>query len=147
MRLPQQPRRRLRPDWLVLGALSGALTVALGAFGAHALAERLDARELELWRTAVLYQGLHAPALGLVGLLAARSGRGSASGWAFAAGTLVFAGTLYAMALGGPRWLGAITPLGGTALIAGWLLLAHAARGAGRGGLSPRAGAGLPPQG
>lgn len=118
----------MRTNALVLGALSGALTVVLGAFGAHALEGRLDERGLELWRTAVLYQGLHAPALGLVGLLAALGLRVRVAGAAFAVGTLVFSGTVYALALGAPRWLGAITPIGGVCLIVGWAALGLAAR-------------------
>jgi uncharacterized membrane protein YgdD (TMEM256/DUF423 family) len=113
---------------LSLGALFGALTVLLGAFGAHALAERLGERELELWRTAVLYQGLHALALCALGLLRSegRAARLSAAG--FAVGTLLFSGSLYALALGAPRALGAVTPLGGLSFLAGWLALALAAR-------------------
>lgn len=99
-----------------------------GAFGAHSLRERLGASELELWRTAVQYQGLHALALGLTGLLAERSGGRSPAGLAFLAGTLLFSGSLYGLALGGPKILGAITPLGGAAFIVGWSLLAWAAR-------------------
>lgn len=121
----------MKCNWLALGALSGALTVALGAFGAHALKERLTPEELDIWRTAVQYQGLHAAALGLTGLLAARVGRGAGAGWGFLVGTLLFSGSLYALALGGPRYLGAITPFGGVAFLVGWALLALAARGVG----------------
>ena len=94
----------------------------------------MDERSLELWRTAVLYQGLHAPALGLVGLLAALGVRSQLAGWAFAIGTLIFSGTVYALALGAPRWLGAVTPIGGVALIVGWVALALAARRLGAAG-------------
>jgi uncharacterized membrane protein YgdD (TMEM256/DUF423 family) len=113
--------------WIAVGAFSGALTVGLGAFGAHALEERVPAGDLEIWNTAVQYQGLHALALVLFGLFAERRATGGLPGWAFLAGSAIFAGTLYGIVLGGPRWLGAITPLGGTALIAGWLALAVAA--------------------
>lgn len=128
----------MRCNWLVIGALSGALTVVLGAFGAHALRARLAAEELDVWRTAVQYQGLHAVALGLAGLLVQRSGRGAAAAWAFLAGTLLFSGSLYGLALGAPKSVGAITPVGGVSFILGWSLLAWAARGEGRpvGGVS-----------
>lgn len=115
---------------LVAGIL-GALAVAAGAFGAHALRERLDAASLATFETGARYQLLHA--LAAVGAaLRAAAGGGSAArraGWLFVAGSVVFAGTLYGLALGGPRWLGAITPLGGLALISGWLALAWSFRG------------------
>jgi uncharacterized membrane protein YgdD (TMEM256/DUF423 family) len=129
----------LKPNWIAVGALSGALAVALGAFGAHGLKDRVSAADLEIWKTGVLYQAIHAVALVLFGLFRdglGRDGRGrdgfrtkgrgwsSAPGWAFLSGSLVFSGTLYALALGGPRVLGAITPLGGLALIVGWLAFA-----------------------
>jgi uncharacterized membrane protein YgdD (TMEM256/DUF423 family) len=100
----------------------GALAVALGAFGAHGL-EKLDGftpERLAWWSTAARYHLIHA-----VALLAVTMGP-SRSVWTqrlWVAGILVFSGTLYAMGLGGPRWLGAITPVGGAALIAGWLSL------------------------
>jgi uncharacterized membrane protein YgdD (TMEM256/DUF423 family) len=106
------------------------ITVAMGAFGAHMLKDRLDPEMLEVWRTGVLYQGLHALALVLCGVLhLVRRSLGAApssgaAGWAFLAGTLLFSGSLYGLALGGPSWLGPITPIGGTAFIVGWLLLA-----------------------
>lgn len=105
-------------------ALLGFLGVALGAFGAHALEGKLDARGQELWRTAVFYQLVHA-----VAMLAAPS-----TSKLFGPGVLVFSGTLYALALGGPRWLGAVTPIGGLLLLAGWLkLLLHKAPAGGDG--------------
>jgi uncharacterized membrane protein YgdD (TMEM256/DUF423 family) len=113
--------------WIAVGASLGALAVILGAFGAHALEERLDAEQLGWWQTAVQYHGAHALALVLFGLFAERRPTSSAAGWLFLAGVALFGGTLYAMALGGPRWLGAVTPLGGLALIAGWLAFAWAA--------------------
>ena len=112
---------------IALGALSGAITVALGAFGAHALKERLSAGELDIWHTAVQYQGLHALALIAFGLFARPAARSPLVGWLFVLGSLLFSGSLYALALGAPRWFGAITPLGGTAFIAGWLAFAWAA--------------------
>ena len=114
----------MKVNWTVVGAALGFLTVALGAFAAHGLEGRLDAEQTEWWGTAVQYQGLHALALCVVGI-AARGSR--AAGWCFALGCLFFCGTLYAMALGGPRWLGAVTPVGGLLFLAGWLSLGLAA--------------------
>jgi uncharacterized membrane protein YgdD (TMEM256/DUF423 family) len=101
----------------------------LGAFGAHALKERLSAEALSVWQTAVQYHFWHALAL-----LAASAAAGQldalwarAAGWLFVAGVVVFSGSLYALALGAPRALGMITPLGGVALILGWIALAIAA--------------------
>lgn len=114
---------------LLLAAVGGALGVAFGAFGAHALRDRLDPAQLAIWQTGVSYLFWHV----LAALFAARfadSGGGRPAVLAavlFLAGTLVFSGTLFALALGSPRWFGAITPLGGLALIAGWLALAVAA--------------------
>jgi uncharacterized membrane protein YgdD (TMEM256/DUF423 family) len=111
----------------ILAALSGALAVAAGAFGAHG-AEGQAAAWL---RTGAHYQLIHAVAA----LVAIRMGE-RVSPWLFVGGGAVFAGTLYLMALGAPRWLGAVTPLGGAALIAGWLCMAAGAlrSGPGRGG-------------
>ena len=96
--------------------------VAAGAFGAHALKGRLAPERLDIFETAARYQAYHALALLLVSLLAGRAG-GTAllvAGGAFTAGTLLFSGSLYALALTGARWLGALTPLGGVLLLAGW---------------------------
>jgi uncharacterized membrane protein YgdD (TMEM256/DUF423 family) len=107
---------------LYVGALLGAIGVGCGAFGAHALKSSLGADQLGWWQTAVQYQLWHALALvALAALPLPRPGRPAA---AFALGTVIFSGTLYVMALSGIRWLGAVTPLGGLLLIAGWLLLA-----------------------
>jgi len=103
-----------------LAAVAGFLGVALGAFGAHALRDRMTPEQDAWWQTAVLYHLVHAAAL----LGSGRpDGRAGASSVCFAAGIAVFSGTLYALALGGPRGLGAVTPLGGVAFLAGWLLL------------------------
>ena len=110
------------------GAALALLAVALGAFGAHALRERLEAGDLEIFETAVRYQMYHALALLGVAWLSTRL-PGPLTGWAgwlMVAGTLVFSGSLYLLVLTGPRWLGAVTPVGGVLLIAGWLLLAVA---------------------
>jgi len=115
----------MRPNhWIAAGAFSAALAVALGAFGAHALEGTLDAGELEVWRTAVHYQGLHALALIAFGLYRARFAGSDLAGWGFLVGSVLFSGSLYGLALDGPRFLGPITPLGGMALLFGWLVLA-----------------------
>lgn len=122
--------------WIVLGAASAFLSVAAGAFGAHALREHLDVERQVIWETAARYQMYHALGLIAVGLLAGRS-RGRAAdvaGWGFAAGTVLFSGSLYALAVTGVRWLGAITPLGGVGFLAGWLALGVAAMGIVRSG-------------
>ncbi|HEU4665102.1 MAG TPA: DUF423 domain-containing protein [Dokdonella sp.] len=112
------------------GAIAGAVAVALGAFGAHALRGVLDASALATWHTAVEYQFWHALALVACGALArhreTRAVRIAAC--AFVVGIVLFCASLYALALGAPRWLGAITPLGGVAFIAGWIALAVHAR-------------------
>ncbi|WP_020164027.1 DUF423 domain-containing protein [Methyloversatilis discipulorum] len=117
--------------FLFFAALTGALAVMLGAFGAHALKARLDENMLAVWQTAVQYHFWHALALGLVGLLAIHlrdSGALRVAGWLMLLGIVVFSGSLYAMALSGVRALGMVTPLGGLAFIAGWLVLAIAVR-------------------
>lgn len=103
------------------GSLAAALAVGLGAFGAHGLKERLAALAPAAgwWETATLYLLVHAAAVAVLPDSASRPARVS-----LLLGALVFSGPLYAMALGAPRWLGAVTPLGGTALIVGWLVLA-----------------------
>ncbi|WP_109126626.1 DUF423 domain-containing protein [Dyella sp. C11] len=106
----------------VLVGLAGASAVVLGAFGAHALRDVLDSRGTELWHTAVSYHFWHAIALVLAVMQAdGRSRRVAVT--AFAIGIVVFSGSLYALALGAPRWFGAITPLGGVAFIVGWIAL------------------------
>ena len=113
---------------LVTGALAGLCTVLLGAVGAHALA-RHPAAELVLWQKAVHYQGLHALALLVTGLLL-RTCEDGPLRWAagfFLLGILLFSGSLYLLALTGASYLGWITPFGGSAFLLGWLLLALAA--------------------
>ncbi|HEV7515484.1 MAG TPA: DUF423 domain-containing protein [Thermoanaerobaculia bacterium] len=122
----------MTPNWISIGAFAAALAVVAGAFGAHALADRLDAHHLTLWETAaryLMYGALSLVLLGLAARGAGGSGNGSfgAGGWCLALGTLVFSGTVAGLALGGPRWLGAITPLGGLLMIAGLALFGWAA--------------------
>lgn len=111
-----------------LGAASGFVGVAAGAFGAHVLRPRLEPDALQVFELAARYQLTHALAI----LAAAWFYRCTAApasriaGWCFILGTLVFSGSLYALALSGIKWLGAITPLGGAALLAGWAALAWA---------------------
>ena len=108
-----------------LGSISGFLGVMLGAFGAHALKERLDPPMMEVFEVGVRYQMYHAFAL-LATAWAVSHWSGSAgplAGWFFVAGTVIFSGSLYVMALSGVRWLGAVTPLGGLAFMGGWVCL------------------------
>lgn len=116
--------------YIALAAVNGLLAVALGAFGAHGLRARLSEPLLNAWQTAVQYHFYHVFALLVVGLLLQSWGKSiwlSTSGAAFFLGILLFCGSLYALALGGPRWLGPITPLGGLSFMVGWLLLFCAA--------------------
>lgn len=115
--------------FFALGALAAFLAVAAGAFGAHALEARLAPDRLDTFRLGAQYQMYHA--LGLLAVAWATTrwpgGATTAAGWLFVAGIVIFAGTLYGLGLGGPRWLGAITPVGGLSFLAGWLLLVWAA--------------------
>lgn len=115
--------------FVALGAILAGLSVAAGAFGAHGLRGLLDADMLANFETAARYQMYHALALLIVGVLAAYLPARIVNwiGWLFIVGILLFSGSLYLMAFTGVRMLGAITPLGGVAFIAGWLLLAVAA--------------------
>jgi uncharacterized membrane protein YgdD (TMEM256/DUF423 family) len=113
--------------WLSLGAFYGLLTVTLGAFGAHGLRGQVTDELLVTWGTGADYLGMHALALlacGLLALQAPGSRLIAAAGWAFALGSLLFSGSLFALVLSGVRGLGAITPFGGMLLILGWGLLA-----------------------
>ena len=115
--------------FFTLGALNGLIAVAAGAFGAHALKSRLGPDMLTVFEVAVRYHMYHALAL-LACAWAVSRWPGvltTASGWLFVAGIVVFSGSLYALALSGTRWIGAITPLGGLALLGGWACLAAAA--------------------
>ncbi|HYO70067.1 MAG TPA: DUF423 domain-containing protein [Archangium sp.] len=115
--------------WLILGAASAFLSVAAGAFGAHALRARLTPDLLTIFETGARYHMYHSLGLIAIGLLiqVRPSPLLNSAGWAMAVGILLFSGSLYALALSGVRALGAITPLGGLGFLAGWLLLALAA--------------------
>jgi uncharacterized membrane protein YgdD (TMEM256/DUF423 family) len=115
--------------FITLAALSAMLAVSLGAFGAHALRNRLDAYSLGVFETAVQYHFYHSLALLAVGVLAINQPQTAllkSSGWLFLLGIAIFSGSLYCLSLTGQRWLGAVTPLGGLAFIAGWACLATA---------------------
>lgn len=112
--------------FVLAGSLFGLLGVAYGAFGAHMLKPRLEADLFDIFQTAVQYQMYHAFALLAVGILMRQIGGGTqlaASGWLFVAGILIFSGSLYVLSLSGIRTFGAITPIGGVAFIAGWMML------------------------
>jgi uncharacterized membrane protein YgdD (TMEM256/DUF423 family) len=114
--------------FLGLGAMSAGLAVALGAFAAHGLRARLSPEALQTFETGARYHMYHALALLAVAWAMTRwpGAAATAAGWCFIAGTLLFSGSLYLMAVTGVRALGAITPLGGFAFILGWLSLAWA---------------------
>jgi len=109
---------------LVSAGILGAIAIALGAFGAHGFKERLAliSEAAGWWQTATFYLLTHGVAIGTI------AGRSIWPARLWAVGSVIFAGTLYAMALGAPRWFGAITPIGGSLLIAGWLVLAWTSR-------------------
>ncbi len=115
--------------YAVMGAIFGGLAVVAGAFGAHGLRDVLSVEAMGWYETAARYQLMHAVVLLVIGIGWNHLARGGATwaGRSMVMGILVFSGTLYAMAFGGPRWLGAVTPLGGLGLIVGWFTLAWAA--------------------
>ncbi|MBD2339398.1 DUF423 domain-containing protein [Calothrix sp. FACHB-156] len=119
--------------FLSIAAILGGLSVAGGAFGAHALREKISERSLEIFDTGTRYQMYHALALLVVALLLSRTESPPstlvASGWLFIIGIVIFSGSLYALSLTGVKSLGAIAPIGGAAFIAGWGALAIAAWG------------------
>jgi uncharacterized membrane protein YgdD (TMEM256/DUF423 family) len=116
-------------SFVIVGAIFGGLSVAAGAFGAHALRAQLEPRMLEVFETAVRYQMYHALALFAAAWVYQQTEAQAAqvAGWAFLAGILLFSGSLYAMVFTGIRALGAVTPLGGAAFVVGWAALAVAA--------------------
>lgn len=117
--------------FVFLGAVNGFLAVAFGAFAAHGLKDVLSNGLLEVFQTGVEYQAMHALALLVVGALGAHASHTGAlrwAGWAFATGILLFSGSLYLLALTDARWLGAVTPFGGSAFLLGWGALAWSTR-------------------
>jgi uncharacterized membrane protein YgdD (TMEM256/DUF423 family) len=122
---------------IAAGALLMLLGVVLGAFGAHALQQLLAPRQLASYQTGVHYQMLHAIGLVLVGLAARAMGEGTVLRWSarlMLAGIALFSGSIYLMTAGAPRWLGAVTPIGGVAFMLAWALLARHALAAQRSG-------------
>ena len=116
-------------SWIQIAGVFGAAGVTLGAFGAHALKARLTPEQLSTWETAVLYHLLHSVVILALGLYAEATDRPVQPAAAlFSAGILLFSGSLYGLALGGPRLLGPVTPLGGLCFIAGWIALLWLAR-------------------
>lgn len=115
------------PNFLFLAAMTGLMGVALGAFGAHGLSDILSKEMLAVYKTGVDYQMWHALGLALIALLLRQVAADKMLVWAaysMLAGIVIFSGSLYVLALSGVRWLGAITPIGGLALITGWILFA-----------------------
>ena len=112
----------------LIGSLLAMVAVVFGAFGAHALRGRLSPADLAIFETGVRYQMYHALALFAAAWAVSRwpSGASTAAGWLFVVGIVVFSGSLYVLVLTGQRWLGAVTPLGGVAMILGWGCLAWA---------------------
>ncbi len=116
--------------FIILGAINGFLAVALGAFGAHGLEGKISAKMIETWQTGVTYQMFHAGGLFVVAFLADKIGASAMlnwSGWLMLIGIILFSGSLYVLSTSGIKVLGAITPFGGVAFLAGWVLLAVAA--------------------
>ncbi|MEO5377191.1 MAG: DUF423 domain-containing protein [Magnetococcus sp. DMHC-6] len=113
--------------FIFLGSISACLAVALGAFGKHALVPILSQGAMETWRTGAYYHLVHGVGLVLVGVTAERAShpqRAIWAGWLLLAGSVIFSGSLYAIALTGMRILGVVTPVGGFCFLTGWLLLA-----------------------
>lgn len=119
--------------FLAIASVLGGLSVIFGAFASHALKDKLSDRALEIWQTGTQYQMYHALALLLVALLLSRIETPptflNIAGFAFIAGVILFSGSLYALSLSSIKWLGAIAPVGGVALIVGWTSLLIAAWG------------------
>lgn len=128
----------MQSRYVVIGAIVAGLAVAFGAFGAHSLKETLTEHYLEIFETGVRYQMYHGLGILLVALLSDRLPSARLALWSarlLLIGVIVFSGSLYILALSGTDWLGAITPIGGVAFLAGWACLALAAR---RGGQASR---------
>ncbi len=112
--------------FILLGAINAFLAVALGAFGAHGLEGKISEKYLKTWNTGVTYQMFHATGLFIVGILLAKApntGMLNTAGWLMLIGIILFSGSLYVLSTTGIKVLGAITPLGGLAFLAAWLLV------------------------
>ncbi|MEY2196709.1 DUF423 domain-containing protein [Neobacillus sp. BF23-41] len=113
--------------FIIIGAINAFIAVALGAFGAHGLKDKLDAHYLDIWKTGVTYQMFHAIGILIIGLLiskvAASSPQFTWSGWLMLAGIIFFSGSLYVLSLTKIGILGAITPIGGVCFLAAWILM------------------------
>src|SRR3954466_1621395 len=113
--------------FIIVGAINAFMAVALGAFGAHGLKDKLDAHYLEIWKTGVTYQMFHAIGILVIGLLISKVTSASPqftwSGWLMLAGIIFFSGSLYVLSLTKIGILGAITPIGGVCFLAGWVLM------------------------
>ncbi|MEH7480733.1 DUF423 domain-containing protein [Neobacillus drentensis] len=113
--------------FIIVGAINAFIAVALGAFGAHGLKDKLDAHYLDIWKTGVTYQMFHAIGILIIGLLiskvAAASPQFTWSGWLMLAGIIFFSGSLYVLSLTKIGILGAITPIGGVCFLAAWILM------------------------
>ncbi|MGF2618291.1 DUF423 domain-containing protein [Rossellomorea vietnamensis] len=112
--------------FIIIGAINAFLSVALGAFGAHALEGKISQKYIETWNTGVLYQMFHSIGILIIGVLVGNIAAGSMlnwSGWLMLAGIVLFSGSLYILSLTGIKVLGAITPLGGVAFLIAWVLL------------------------
>jgi len=118
----------MRPNFTSLGAVAAAFGIGMGAFGAHGLREVLAPAELSLWDTATRYWLIGSLGMLLFGLFQSKREVSAAPGWLLLAGSLLFSASLYALALGAPRVLGAVTPFGGLGLMAGFLSFAWCAR-------------------
>ncbi len=114
-----------RNHWLLIASIAGATGVMAGAFGAHGLKDKVSTEMLAIFETGARYQLLHALALlGIAALSSTWNNRTlNLAGWAFTLGILIFSGSLYLLVLTSARWWGAVTPIGGVALIVGWVIL------------------------
>ncbi len=116
--------------FIITGAINAFLAVALGAFGAHGLKDKLDAHYLDIWKTGVTYQMFHAIGILMIGILLSKAAQSSLftwSGWLMLAGIIFFSGSLYLLSLTKIGLLGAITPIGGVCFLAAWILMAAGA--------------------
>jgi uncharacterized membrane protein YgdD (TMEM256/DUF423 family) len=114
----------------VMVGVAGASAVLLGAWGAHGLRAMVDAQAVAIWHTAVRFQFWHALALGVLAVAAHRGPAHVVAAWTFGVGIVLFCGSLYALALGAPRAVGLVTPIGGVAFVVGWIALALVLAGA-----------------